>query len=464
MMGKNAQSFVRSMVRILGGCGLVFAMMLVVRCAPVTDTPDGGGTTPPETRAPAPTLTYHKDVRGILEKSCLGCHKEGSIGPFPLATYQDVYSARIAVKASVASGNMPPWPADEKSCRPYLHSMALSDKEKETITKWIDEGAPEGDASTYTKPTDVGVVGLDRVDLSLKMPEPYEPHSKLPAGQPKPADDYRCFVLDWPKDKATFITGFQIKAGNPKIVHHVIAYIAEPKNKQQFIDLDNKEDGPGYTCYGGSGGPANWAAAWAPGKPGGSYPEGTGVKVNPGSAIIIQVHYNTLTSNPTPDQTAVELKLEDKVDNEAYIVPISHTKWMIPKGETAFKTFKEFENDIGKQFKIDINVHSASLHMHLLGKSSRFYIKREDGTEECLLNIPKWDFGWQYFYDFKKPVVIRPNDKIGLECVWDNSANNQALVNGKRLSSRDVTWGDNSTDEMCLGIVYITSAGPTTTP
>ena len=95
--------------------------------------------------------------------------------------------------------------------------------------------------------------------------------------------------------------------------------------------------------------------------------------------------------------------------------------------------------------------------MHLLGVSGRLFIER-DGKEECMLNIPRWDFNWQFFYDRVKPMVVQPSDKIGIECRWNNSKENQPIVDGKRLTPRNVTWGDNTTDEMCLGVVYATPA------
>jgi len=47
-------------------------------------------------------------------------------------------------------------------------------------------------------------------------------------------------------------------------------------------------------------------------------------------------------------------------------------------------------------------------------------------------------------------------DQIYLECHWDNSAENQALVEGQPLPPRDVTWGEGTTDEMCLSGFYFT--------
>ena len=38
-------------------------------------------------------------------------------------------------------------------------------------------------------------------DVELGIPEPFTPSSAV-------ADDYRCFLLDWPKDQATYATAF----------------------------------------------------------------------------------------------------------------------------------------------------------------------------------------------------------------------------------------------------------------
>ena len=53
-------------------------------------------------------ITWHKDVRALVESRCANCHQAGEIGPFELTDYESVYALRDAVAASVASGAMPP--------------------------------------------------------------------------------------------------------------------------------------------------------------------------------------------------------------------------------------------------------------------------------------------------------------------------------------------------------------------
>jgi hypothetical protein len=84
-------------------------------------------------------------------------------------------------------------------------------------------------------------------------------------------------------------------------------------------------------------------------------------------------------------------------------------------------------------------------------------VERANGTSECLVNIPNYDFEWQRSYGFKQPVVAHPGDQLRLECHWDNSPNNQIVVDGQKLPTKDVYWGEGTTDEMCLGIFYVTT-------
>ena len=58
-----------------------------------------------------PGVSYHADIRPVIERNCLGCHVEGGVGPFPLDTWEAVHGVSALVVAAVSSGRMPPWPA-----------------------------------------------------------------------------------------------------------------------------------------------------------------------------------------------------------------------------------------------------------------------------------------------------------------------------------------------------------------
>ena len=102
-----------------------------------------------------------------------------------------------------------------------------------------------------------------------------------------------------------------------------------------------------------------------------------------------------------------------------------------------------------------LTVYTATLHMHLLGKSGHLSVERADGSSECLLRIDEYDFNWQGSYGLREPVTIDPGDQLRLECHHDNSPENQPFIDGERAEPVDVEWGEGTRDEMCLGVFLV---------
>ena len=85
-------------------------------------------------------------------------------------------------------------------------------------------------------------------------------------------------------------------------------------------------------------------------------------------------------------------------------------------------------------------------------------------AQECLLQTPNWNFEWQRFYEYDAPIeslpFVRPGDRFELECHYDNSMSNpfvrEALAEQGLDAPRDVVLGDETLDEMCLGVLGLT--------
>lgn len=392
---------------------------------------------------------FYRDIKPIFDAKCNGCHVDGGIGPFALDSYEATKPVLGLIKEEIGAGRMPPWPPN-KDCGEYWGDRSLSQEQIDLVSKWVDDGAPEGDPKDEGKPLSLeGVTKLSRTDLNMEIPVEYT--------QKAEPDDYRCFVIDWPYDSTKFVSGFRANPGDARVVHHVIAFLVAPEDVAEVDALDAAEEGEGYTCFGGSGINANeWLGAWAPGSAGSDFPPGTGVRVEPGSKIALQIHYNSLTAGPQPDRTSIDFKIDDSVEKEGRIQPWAKPSWlsgdsmMIPAGETDVKHTFSFDPTSfltgGKAF----TMYSASLHMHGLGTSGKLEIQRENGDTECLLQIDDWNFHWQGSYGFKAPKTFNPGDKLNLECHFDNSAANQTGA------PKDTWWGEGTGDEMCLGGFYLT--------
>ncbi len=398
-------------------------------------------------------VTYYRDIKPILDRSCTGCHSPGNIAPFSLQTYEESHPFAPALAASVMDGSMPPWPP-AAACNTYNHDRSLPAEDQQLLIDWSALGAPEGDPADAGAPVAPPADDID-FDVELALPLAYTPTIS--------PDEYRCFVLDWPEDQLKYITGFRATPGEAAIVHHVIAFTIPPAQTAEFEALDAADPDPGYLCYGGPGGKRpNWLGSWVPGSTAGALPAGSGLRVEPGSKIVVQMHYHTLPG-AGPDRTALKLRTADTVERVAVVAPFTNPGWVsglspmeIPAGEP--EVVKSFSIDLSKALPLladgnDLDpskpllLHAAAVHMHTLGVSGSIKVERAAGGTDCALEVPRWDFNWQGSYQLATPLTVMPGDKLTLECTWDNSA-----------GEAPVYWGEGTGDEMCLGVVYLTGA------
>lgn len=398
-------------------------------------------------KADAGTITWHGEVRAIVEGNCVGCHVEGGAAPFPLDTYAAAAPLAGAMAEATRTGRMPPWKADP-DCRPMVGERLLEASEIAAIGAWAAAGAPEGQASAYAPPAEDDAVDLGAPDIVSDPGEDY-------TADPTRPDDYRCFVVDHDFAVDTWVTAVDFAPGERKVVHHIVLFLVEPEQVPEVEQRDAAEPGPGYTCYGGTGTAGTVVlAAWVPGAQPTVFPEGAAARIAAGARLVTQVHYNTLATDPVPaDRSAVQLwTLEsgqtpkDVID----VIGLTHAGLRIEAGDAESVQSREITLANGGRF---IGVLP---HMHQLGRTIRLDLVRSDGESACMADIPDWDFNWQqtYFYTDAAWVDAEPLDRLRFSCVYDNSVENQPTVNGERLPPRDVTWGEGTLDEMCLFFLY----------
>jgi hypothetical protein len=113
-----------------------------------------------------------------------------------------------------------------------------------------------------------------------------------------------------------------------------------------------------------------------------------------------------------------------------------------------------------------ITLFGFTPHMHLRGKDMRWILTLPDGREETLLNIPKYDFNWQTYYELAEPRKIPVGSTITSVAHYDNTPSNKY----NPAPDKDVFWSEQSWDEMFLPYVTFTidsetkKAKPAATP
>ncbi|MBM4392307.1 MAG: hypothetical protein FJ090_14395 [Deltaproteobacteria bacterium] len=409
-------------------------MLILLACTTPGDSAPTGDST--ADTALADGSAWYGDVETIVVENCAGCHADGEVAPFPLSTYAEAQPMAGAMADAVSARRMPPWKASP-GCNEYRGDLSLSDDEIARIVAWAEAGAVEGDpsrASGATAPTS----SLSRVDFDLPMPEAYTPGAA--------PDDYRCFVLEWPETEGKYVTGYQVNPGDRGIVHHVVLYVGASENAQLYRDADAAEAGAGYTCFGGPGvvdqSDAEWLGGWAPGASNGDFPNETGIYMEPGSVVVMQMHYNTSATDPVPDLSSVDFMVEDSVANPAYIQPWADPAWLDGTGMTIPANSEGTNHSFSRTIPFSFRVHTANLHMHTYGQTAKLSVTQGDGTEQCLLDIDDWDFNWQRTYVLAEPLTVE-NPTITVECSWDNP------------TGEDLDWGEGTGDEMCLGTMLL---------
>ena len=187
-------------------------------------------------------------------------------------------------------------------------------------------------------------------------------------------------------------------------------------------------------------------SAYVPGGDPDYYDENTGGLLRAGSKVNLQLHY-TPDGTARTDKARIGLYFHDEgvVPQErmagdcACIFPNTWTP--IPPYDPNFVQTAEIT------LKNDIMLHTFLPHMHFRGKSMKATAIYADGTEEELIDIPRYEYAWQLSYTWREPKFIPAGTRLFVEGAFDNSADNPMNPD----PSREVPWGQMSEDEMFFG-------------
>jgi mono/diheme cytochrome c family protein len=411
--------------------------------------------------AAAGPVTYYRDVVPILQAHCQECHRPGEVGPFSLMTYKQAVTWAEDIRDYTANRKMPPWkPTDGV---PMQHDRRLPAREIETLAKWVDAGTPAGDPKD-APPARQFPSGwsLGEPDLVLTM----DADMHLGANGP---DHFRCVVLPTGLTEDKLVVSFEVRPGNPKVVHHVIGYYdasgtARRMAKEQKPTGDDR--GPGYESPMGIGfTPADPIAVggmggWTPGMRGIRAHPGTGLVLPKRADVVLQIHYHR-TGKPETDCTRIGLyfaKDTNRKPIQVLTVPglVSATDdykpfEVIPAGKSGYRVAGRVV------LEQDCTVYSALPHMHMLGTKIRVTATPPGGRERPIVAIDQWDYNWQEVYMLVDPLPLKAGTVLAVEAEYDNTAANP--FNPSR-PPKDVRNGDGTTDEMLFAFLGVTTDRP----
>ncbi len=365
-------------------------------------------------------VTYSNQIARIMNANCVFCHRSGQIAPFTLTSYEEVAGWAGMIDEVVQQQRMPPWHADGQFGH-FQNDARLSAADKATIAKWVDNGAPEGNPQDMPEPPKFAEGWMiPKPDQILYMKD--DPFAVQATG----VLDYQMFVVDpgWKEDK--WISAVEARPDNASVVHHILLFVLPPDGKMNA----------------GLGSGNDFLAAYAPGLRPEPLPTGLARLVPAGSKLIFQMHY-TPNGSAQKDRSYCGFVFADPktVKKEVRVSSAVNFVFQIPPGDSDFNVKSRYI------FRQDSLLLTLMPHMHLRGKAFRYEATYPDGKKEVLLDVPRYDFGWQTNYRFTEPKRMPMGTRLDCLARFDNSEDN--------LNNPDpkvpVRFGDQTFEEMMIG-------------
>jgi hypothetical protein len=387
--------------------------------------------------------TFSKDVAPILNKNCAGCHRPGDIAPMPLLTYEQARPWAKSIREKVSLGQMPPWHATQARGT-FSNDRRLTDADKDTLVRWAVAGAPQGDpkdlppAPKFTEGWEIGTP-----DAVFSIPKAYDvPASGTIAYQ------YFTVPTNFTEDK--WVQAIEVRPGTRSVVHHVLVFSREPGGQARTPAYVPVLPKPLTLAQNGNPpaqqqGPGILIATTAPGTNAMIFEPGSAMRVRAGATLVFQIHY-TANGKPTSDLSSVGMIYakeapKQEVRNGAF----TNVFLKLPAGSN--------NQSVDSVIQFNENVHITALfpHTHVRGKSWEYRLVYPNGNSETVLSVPKYDFNWQTYYVFSKPLAVPKGALLEATAHYDNSEANASNPDPKI----EVHWGEQTWQEMqYTGITY----------
>ena len=391
--------------------------------------------------AAAQTPTFTKDIAPIFQDKCEACHRPDSMAPMSLKTWPEARPWAKSIRTRVMDRQMPPWQMDHTvGIQKFKNDRSLTDPQIDTIVRWVDGGAPQGDPKDMPAakewPSDQGwnfaaILGKNEPDLIVKS---YD--FSMPA-QSQDAWDKR--VTPSGITEPRWVRAVEIRPTTLKgrrITHHAIAYL--------------EQTDPGAPQMGGLPTPF---MEWAVGKQGEMMRPDTGKLLLPGSKFRWDIHYSqageAITSNVEMGIYFYPKGEEPKYRDMLALVPAAlGTLDIRPNSLSVVEGFTVLREAA--------RIESLQAHMHLRGKAMMLEAILPSGQKQIISLVSDFNFNWMTTYQYADDVApLLPKGTILKVTAWHD---NTSAKKSNPDPNQWVGWGDRTVDEMAhawINIVYM---------
>jgi hypothetical protein len=404
--------------------------------------PDGGAVA-----SMCGAVSWTNDIQPIVQSRCQTCHVSPPLygAPVPLLTYADTQGSAVEdplipeyqmmsqkVTAGLMPSGGPPLTADE---------VAM-------FQSWADAGAPQSPCPGM----DAGIfdAGSDNVDAGFIDTSTANWQGTANAFIDSPTggvdeNDYHCFSFKVNTGGSTVdAIQFAPIVDNARVLHHMILYRISPTT---VVPSD-------YECFGGptpNTTDPNTALlyGWAPGGQPYEFPPQTGMTVNDGDQLVLQLHYHNFTGDPQIDSSGIAMWWTTTLRQyAASTVAVGTVNFTLAQGQTAVQVAGTCSVDLSAGQSVQI--FGAFPHMHTYGTSITTTVTHA-GATTTLVDVNPWSFDNQHIYPVDS--VVTNGDSLLTTCTYNTTS-----------APGPVVYGETTEDEMCFDFLYVYPLTPQTLP
>jgi hypothetical protein len=363
-------------------------------------------------QTPPTQVTFTKDVAPILYRDCIRCHRPGEIAPMSLLSYTDARPWARSMKERVSKHEMPPWFLDKNiGIQKYKNDPSLSDAEIDTIVKWVDAGAPQGnpaDMPALPQQEEISTWRIGTPDLIVKYPD-----FKMPAVG---ADLYGQLTTSFGLKEDRYIKAIQsrvVDADSRKVVHHALSFAVEAGD----------ESAMGDDSGGGSG---QFLVEYASGKNATFYQPDAGVLLKAGQNARVEYHFHSIGQ-----EVNVKLELGVVLYPKGFVP--KHIQWSKQLGQEGAPDLDIPANTIVRRdgyTRLNTAAHITAWqpHMHIRGKYQCLeLIYPGEPVRTETVTCARWNYNWHtiYNYDDDAAPIVPAGTLLHVTSWYDNTTGNR---------------------------------------
>ena len=372
-------------------------------------------------RADASKISYSRDIAPIIQDKCVTCHQPGGIGPMTLVNYEQIRGHSPMIREVLRTKRMPPFHADPRVGH-FANDKSLTADQIKTLVHWIEAGSPRGQGADPLASQVFAAKEwpLGTPDVVLDIP-----------AYTLPATGVVAYQNPWaamPADLGDrWVRATTIKIDQRQGVHHVLTGFMP---RVPTTGTQTRGGGANGTTVG----------SYAVGGESQVWPRDSGTLLTKGGAIGFQMHY-TPFGKEVVDNTKIGLYLYPEGQAPTHV---QRSMVIADSAIAVTPNTNNWQNVAYMTFPADATLFSVFPHAHYRGRSASVEVQYPDGRKETVLAMPRWNFNWQGWYEFKEPLNLPAGTKLIARMIYDNSVRNPANPD----PSRTVPWGSQSYDEM----------------